>query len=299
MKRILKSKHLIPICYPLFFISVFVVFFYSSFPEEAVKQRIIYEIGKRTPLTVEIRNVSISPITRIRAYGVNLYKDKELFLVIDELKGTPSLLYLIINKLKVSFEANLYGGEAEGALFYSFKNSKITKAEGKIEKGIDIGRIRVIPAALGSEDSLVQGILNGYFSLGFVAQPTGDINLTINDLLIKGVKIAGGFPLPDFGKMQSSFKSHIEKGLTKVDELEFKGSKIDLTLSGTTPLLWQITKHGTIDLSVNLRADRNVGQAITGLLTAFLATQRDGTLGGKIVGTISRPSIVKQVVNNK
>ena len=299
MKRILKSKHFIPICYSLFFISVFVVFFYSSFPEEAVKQRIIYEIGKRTPLTVEIRNVSISPITRIRAYGVNLYKDKELFLVIDELSGSPSLLYLIINKLKVPFEANLYGGEAEGTLFYDLKNKKITNAEGKIEKGIDIGRIKVIPTALGSENSLVQGILNGDFSLEFGNQPKGDINLTINDLLIIGVKIAGGFPLPDLGKMQSSFKSHIEKGVTKVDELKFKGSKIDLTLSGTMPLLWQITKHGTIDLSVNLRADRNVGQTITGLLSAFLATRRDGTLGGKIVGTISRPSIVKQVVNNR
>ncbi len=299
MKRILKSKQLIPICYPLFFISVFVVFFYSSFPEEAVKQRIIYEIEKRTPLTVEISNVSISPITRIKASGVSLYKNKELFLVIDELKGSPSLLYLIINKLKVPFEANLYGGGAEGALFYDLKNNKITKAEGRIENGIDIGKISVIPEVLGSENSLVQGILNGYFSLEFGNQPKGDINLTINDLLIKGVKIAGGFPLPDFGKMQSSFKSHIEKGLTKVDELKFKGSKIDLTLSGTMPLLWQITKHGTIDLSINLRADRNVGQTITGLLSAFLATQRDGTLGGKIVGTISRPSIVKQVVNNR
>ena len=299
MKRILKSKHFIPICYSLFFISVFVVFFYSSFPEEAVKQRIVYEIGKRTPLRVEIRNVRISPTTRIRAYGVNLYKDEELFLVIDELSGSPSLLYLIINKLKVPFVANLYSGEAEGTLFYDLKNNKITKAEGKIEKGIDIGRIRVIPAALGSENSLVQGILNGDFSLEFGNQPKGDINLTIDDLLIKGVKIADGFPLPDLGKMQSSFKSHIEKGVTKVDELKFKGSKIDLTLSGTMPLLWQITKHGTIDLSVSLKADRDVGRTITGLLSAFLATQRDGTLGGKIVGTISRPSIVKQVVNNR
>lgn len=299
MKRILKSKHFIPICYSLFFISVFVVFFYSSFPEEAVKQRMIYEIGKRTPLTVEIKNVSISPITRITAYGVNLYKDKELFLVVDEWSGSPSLLYLIINKLKVPFEANLYGGEAEGTLFYDLKNNKITKAEGKIENGIDIGKISAIPEVLGGENSLVQGVLNGDFSLEFSSQPKGDINLTINDLMVKGVKIAGGFPLPDFGKMQSSFKSHIEKGVTKVDELKFKGSKIDLTLSGTMPLLWQITKHGTIDLSVSLKADRDVGRTITGLLSAFLATQRDGSLGGKIIGTISRPEIVKQVVNNR
>jgi hypothetical protein len=141
--------------------------------------------------------------------------------------------------------------------------------------------------------------LKGDFSLEFDPQPKGDINLNIGDLLIKGVKIAGGLSLPDFGRMQSRFKGHIENRVTKVDELKFKGSKIDLTLSGTMPILWQMSRHGTIDLNVRLKADTGVGRVLTGLFSAFLANQRDGSLGGKIVGTISRPNIIKHVVSGR
>jgi hypothetical protein len=117
--------------------------------------------------------------------------------------------------------------------------------------------------------------------------------------LIKGVTVAGGFPLPDLGKMKSSFKGRIENGLTKVEELKLNGDKLDVSLSGTMPVLWQISHKGTIDLNVKLRAVGGAGKTMTGLLGAFLTKQRDGTLGGKIVGPISRPNIVKHVINNR
>lgn len=302
MKRIRglrESRYFIPVCYTFFLIFIFLATFYSSLPKDAFRQRIIYEIEKGTPYEVTIKEIGVSPIIRIRLNGVSVYRDKEPILNIDELKLSPSLFYLIISRLGLPYEAELYGGQVDGKIVYNLKTKEITKAEGEIEKGVNIGKVQAVPFLLGSEQASVQGILLGDFSIEFGDEPKGDINFTVNDLSVKGVKVKGGFPLPDLGKMQSSFKGRIENGLTKVEEMKLNGSKISVTISGTMPLLWQITKKGTIDLNVNLRAGSGVGKAMTGLLGAFLATQRDGTLGGKIVGPISRPNIVKQVITNK
>ncbi len=299
VKRIRESRYFIPVCYSVFLITVFLVTFYSSLPQEAIRQRIIYEIEKRTPFKLTIKDLAVSPIIRFNLKGVNVYRDNEPVLNIDELRVSPSILYLVIYRIGLPFEARLYGGEAEGKVVYSLGTKEITKAQGKIEEGINIGRVQAVPALLGGGQSSVQGILLGDFFIEFGEEPKGDINLAVNDLSVKGVKIAGGFPLPDLGKMKSSFRGRIENGVTKVDEIKLNGNKIDVTLSGTMPLLWQISKKGTIDLNVKLRAGSGAGKAITGVLGAFLATQRDGTLGGKIVGPISRPNLVKQVINSR
>jgi type II secretion system protein N len=299
VKKIRESRYFIPVSSALFLIAVFLFTFYSSLPGEAFKQRIIFEIEKRAPFKVTINKLNISPIIRLKVYGVTVYRDKEPILNIDELKLNPSFIYLVVNKLGIPFEASLYGGQIEGKVVYSLKTKDIVRAQGEIENGINIERSRLVSALLGSGPGSVQGILRGDFSLEFGSQPKGNINLTVDDLLIKGVTVAGGFPLPDLGKMKSSFKGRIENGLTKVEELKLNGDKLDVSLSGTMPVLWQISHKGTIDLNVKLRAVGGAGKTMTGLLGAFLTKQRDGTLGGKIVGPISRPNIVKHVINNR
>jgi type II secretion system protein N len=292
VKRAVESKYFIPVCYTLFFIFAFLVSLYLSFPTESFKQRIIYEIERRTPFEADIKSVSVYPIFSLKIHDMKLYKAKELYLNIDDLKVSPSLFYLLFNKIGLPFKAHLYGGETKGNLVYSLKTGQITRVNGSLE-GVNVKGILAI--ALNDGNSSIQGVLGGDFSVEFSSGPKGEIILEAKDLWIRNVKPIEGFVLPDFGKLKFNFKSHIENGVTKVEELKFKGNNLDLTLFGTMPILWEISKQGAIDLNVRLRTE-GPGRGKLGFLSAFLSPQSDGSLRGKVVGTFGSPRVVREAI---
>jgi type II secretion system protein N len=294
VRSAVESRYFVPACYALFFILAFLISLCLSFPAESFKQRIIYEIEKRTPFMADIKSVGISPIFGFKVYDLRLYKAKQLYLNIDDLKVSPSLFYLFFNELGLPFKAHLYGGEAKGSLVYSLKTNQVTKAKGKVNS-VNIEGIPAIPIAIGDGNSSVQGILQGDFSVELGSAPKGQIVLGIKDLWTRNVRLLGEFSLPDFGKLESNFKSHIENGATKVEELSFRGRDIDLMLFGTMPLLWEISRQGNINLNLRLRTER-AAKGKLGFLSALLAPQSDGSLGGKIVGTFGSPRLVKETV---
>jgi type II secretion system protein N len=296
-KGVIESKYFVPACYALFFILGFLVFFYHSFPSESFKRRIIYEVETRTPFDIDIRSLSIYPIFSLKLHDVKLYRAKALYLNVDDLDVSPSLFYLLLKKITLPFRAHLYGGNAKGKLVYSSTTRQLIKANGTIE-GINVKGIPAISIALGDENSSIQGVVEGFFSVEFGPQPKGQIALETKDLTVKNVRLIGGLPLPDFGRLESNFKSHIENGATKVEELKFQGNGFDLTLFGTMPLLWEISRLGAIDLDLRLRTE-GVGKRKLGFLSAFLSPQSDGSLKGKITGTFGSPRLIKEVVGVK
>jgi type II secretion system protein N len=293
-KSVIESRYFVPACYALFFILAFLVFLYLSLPSESIKQRIIHEIETRTPFDADIKSLSIYPIFNLKFHEVRLYRAKALYLSIDDINVSPSLFYLLLKKITLPFKANLHGGEAKGRLVYSSKTGQLMKANGTV-KGINVKGIPAVSIALGDPHSSIQGVIGGDFSVEFYPQPKGALVLEAKDLSIKNARLIEGMPLPDFGRLQCNLKSHIENGVTKVEELNFKGSDIDLTLVGTIPLLWEISKQGAIDLDVRLRTV-GVGKGRLSFLSAFLSPQSDGSLGGKLVGTVGSPRLVKEAI---
>lgn len=293
-KSVTESRYFVPACYTLFFILAFLLFLYLSLPSESFKQRIIYEVETRTPFNMDVKSLSIYPIFTLKFHDVKLYRAKALYLNIDDLDVSPSLFYLFLKKIALPFKAHLYGGKAKGKLVYSSKTGQLIKANGTLE-GINLKGIPAVSIALRDVNSSIQGVVEGDFSIELDPQPMGQVVLQVKDLSVKNARLIEGLPLPDFGRLESNFKGHIENGVMKVEELKFKGSGIDLRLFGTMPLLWEISRQGVIDLDLRLRTGGgNKGKL--GFLSAFLSPQSDGSLGGKLVGTIGNPRLVKDTI---
>lgn len=293
-KNLIESRYFILACYVLFFILTFLIFFYLSFPSESFKQRIIYEVETRIPFDLNIKDLNIRPILNLKFHDVELYRSKSLYLSIDDLSVSPSLFYLILKKVVLPFKAHLYGGDAKGRLIYSSETGQLIAANGDI-RGINIKGIPMISTVLRDGNFSIQGVVAGNFSVEFVPQPRGQVVLEAKNLSVKNLRLIEGLPLPDFGRLESSFKGHIENGMTKVEELRLKGSGIDLTIFGTMPLLWKISKQGAIDLDLRFRTSKG-GRGMSSFLSAFLSPESDGSFRGKIVGTFGNPRLVKETI---
>ncbi|HSE83559.1 MAG TPA: type II secretion system protein GspN [Thermodesulfobacteriota bacterium] len=286
-KRMTKSKYFTRAYYILFFILILSLFLYVTFPAEEFRRRIVYEIENRTPFDAEIKSVRISPTLKLTAYGVSLSRAEKPFLNIEDLEVSSSFLNLFSGVSNLPFEAHLLGGETKGILEYDFKREKLVGANAQLS-GISIERIMtMVPAELRKQSPLIQGSIDGGFSIKLDSLSKGEFNFKVSKLGLRDIRLKN-FAVPDFVDMESVFKGKIDNGMTQVEELRLEGDDIHLKLSGTMPLLWKVHEGGRIDLKFQLLS---VGDRL-GLLRAFLTPQKDGTMGGKIVGTLISPRVV-------
>jgi type II secretion system protein N len=286
-KRITEYKYFMHICYLLVFFLAAFVFIYLTFPAEDLERRVVYEIESRTPLKADIETVSVSPIFGVNAYNINLYRLDKQLLKIEKLEVKQSVFALFSESCELPFHAEILGGEAEGILTYNSKSEKLEAAEAEVS-GVDMEKVAsILPDAFGKRNPVLQGSLNGSFAVKLGSSAQGDFDFKIKGLGISNIEVRN-FPMPAFSNLESTFKGRMENNITQVEQLEFLGDDIDLKLSGTMPLLWKVHRGGKIDLKFRLRSS---GEKLN-LLRAFLAPQRDGTLGGKLVGTVHSPRVV-------
>jgi type II secretion system protein N len=290
--RITKFKHIKPISYTIFFFIVFAVFLFETFPGEIIKKRIIAEIESNTPFTVDIQKASISPLLSLNMEGIKLYKSKDRYIQLDSLSIRPSILALVSASPKFPFKAELLNGEVEGSI-------SIIKSESRL-KNIDatVKHLNVdsIPSLLSSEQASDQidlaGVMDGRINIQLEPQPKGDFQIEINQLNVKNIKVKG-ISLPSFGGLKSVFKGNIDGKRTNIEEWSVTGNGIDLQITGNAPLLWELSKGGVIDLGYRLEMKGTQMARYKGLLAPYLLTQSDGSLGGKILGTVMNPRFEK------
>lgn len=289
--RIKNSRYFKPLSYLLFFVFFFLLFFYLSLPVDFIKKKIIHEIESNTPFEVEIGSVGVKPIIGLKAKQVKLYKEGKHIIGIDELEVGASLFSILSSGKKLPFKANLLDGDVKGNIVYNTKTKQIERAKAKL-KNIDIKKLpSTLTAYLGMEENALKGTLEGEFLIDLKPDTKGAFDFKIFNLGVKNMKLSG-FPVPPLINLESSFKGQIENGITRIEELKFKGKDFDLNLFGTMPLLWKITKGAKIDLMVNLNILSK--EAKLGIVRSFLTPQGDGSLGGKILGTIGNPRVVRQ-----
>ena len=290
--KIRNYKYFVPLSYISFFVVAFFVFLFMTFPGDIVKQRIISEIQNSTPYKIDIKNADISPLLNVNLKGVKIYKSQNQFLELDSLTIKPSLFSVFSDSPKVPFNAKLHGGEIEGAVRFNKQKNSLQEIKVSI-KQLKIDSIPDLISGDGSGEILMNGILNGDLYIQFDPVPKGEFSFEVKGLKIDNLKVKG-MKLPSLGNLKSRFNGIIENKLTNIKELSVKGEGIDLQITGTAPLLWEISKGGGIlDLGYRIEITDNDLVKYKAFLSPYLAKYRDGSLGGKIVGTIKNPRFEK------
>jgi type II secretion system protein N len=289
-ERLRNSKYAKPFFYIIFFLVAFVVFLYSSFPTEGIKQQVISQITDNTPFQAEIGSVSITPPFSLKIKDMTLYRSKDNALKIESLTVSPSVFSLFSSNNIFPFKAKLNGGEIKGILSVNKSGSGLDEIKASV-KHVNIDNI---PAFMtGSEEApVLKGALDGNLEIDFAPKALGEFNFTVDGLEVDNLMVKG-IKLPALRGLESVFSGNIEGRITNVEELNLKGDGIDLQISGTAPLIWELTKGGVIDLGYRLEITGGEYAKYKGMLMPYLAQQRDGSLGGKIIGTVSNPKFEK------
>ncbi len=114
--------------------------------------------------------------------------------------------------------------------------------------------------------------------------------LELNNLKVKGIK------LPTLTNLTSNFNGNIANELTNIDELSILGDGIDIQIAGTAPLVWEMSQGGILDLGYRVEITNNNLVKYKAFLAPYLAQHRDGSMGGKILGTVMNPRFEKDSV---
>lgn len=289
-ERFLNSKYRKPFLYSLFFFAAFLLFLYSTFPTEGIKRQVVSGIAANTPFEAEAQSVGIAPLLSVSIKGLKLYKSKDNVIEIESLKVSPSVFSVFSDNPKFPFKAKLGGGEIKGAFRINKSGGGIVELSADI-KNVNIDKISEFLTGPGDSVALA-GVMDGELYIDFAPEARGDFDIRINGLEVDKLSVKG-IKLPPFSGLKSVFKGNIEGRKTTISECYVNGAGIDLQISGTAPLLWEFSKGGVIDLGYRLEITGEEFATYKGLLSPYLAKQRDGSLGGKILGTVSNPRFEK------
>lgn len=289
-ERLRNSKYAKPFFYIVFFVVVFFVFLYSSFPTEGIKQQVISQITDNTPYQAEVGSAAIAFPFSLKLNDMTIYRSKDNKLKIDSLKVSPSVFSLFSSSNIIPFKAKLNGGEIKGTLSVNKSGSGLDEIDAEVKR-VNVDNLTAF--FTGSEDALdLRGALDGNLKVDFSPEAAGEFNFTVDGLELDNIMVKG-IKLPSLTGLRSVFSGRIEGRKTNVQELNLVGSGIDLRITGTAPLFWELSKGGVIDLGYRLEITGGEYAKYKGMLSPYLAQQRDGSLGGKIIGTVSNPKFEK------
>ena len=292
--KIRNYKYFVPLSYITFFVVAFFVFLIMTFPGDIVKQRIVSEIQNSTPYKVDIQSADVSALLNVNLKGVKIYKSQNQFLELDSLTIKPSLFLVFSDSPKVPFNAKLQGGEIEGTVRLSKQNNGIQEIQATI-KQVKVDSIPALISQDGEGGILINGVMDGELYVQFDPMPKGEFSFEVEELNIDNLKVKG-MKLPSLSNLKSRFNGNIEDNLTNIKELSMKGNGIDIQITGTAPILWEISKGGILDLGYRIEITNNDLAKYKTFLSPYLAKHRDGSLGGKILGTIKNPRFEKDSV---
>ena len=279
---IIKNKKIL---FAITFVFVFLSFFYIEFPNESLTRRVIFEIEKNTDFDAEIEKISIMPLLKIEISGLKLTKNEDQQIIVSKAILKPSILSLLSGDINVEYDIKVFKGKAFGNLVILKDTNNLKSISLNIEK-IDIDEIRRVYSKSLKESVELAGLLSGNITLG--ENNSGDFNFNIDDLDIIKIDINNfKFQLMD---LKSNLKGQIYKDKTLINELMFDNEDIRVKIKGSTPPLWRLSK-GSIDLFYRLEVK---GKKYA-YLKSFLSKDPRGNVAGKIVGSLAKPELLKNV----
>lgn len=288
-EKIIKSKYLFPVSYILFFCFCFVLFVYSTLPLESIKEKIVYEVARNSQFSIEVKGLNVSPFFRLELLGCKLYRDRRPILEIKELIVSPSMFSLFRTNLSITYDANLLDGKAVGKISYNTDLKVVERVEGKIDN-ISVENATSVFTDDFIKEKFLSGTVDGDFDVILYPKSQGRIAFDIENLEVGNIRVRQ-IPLPNFRNMNANFVGRINNDITSVDGFNIKGEDFELKIAGTMPVFWKIKRGGKIDLQLSLLSKTSK----LSFVKSFLKPQSDGSVGGKISGTIGNIKFVKNI----
>ena len=220
--------------YVAFFVGVFMLSLYWTFPWDAAKERALTVASAQTGLQIEADDVGPSWGTGIVARGVRIRPRPAADPIeLSELTARAHLLPLLSGGRGVSIDFPIARGEVDASIVQS---GEVLALEG---------------AATNLELALIQGLKDATgLPLGGILSLTVDLELGTKDPkrsegeiaivgrgleILKGGKLSG-FPVPALVIGDMSWTVPIKEGVATLDNQEIKGESIELVLDGQVTL---------------------------------------------------------------
>ena len=270
------------------------LFVYLTFPVDSLKKRVAYELENNLGYTVEIKALNFNPYLEFDLSEIRITRPGASQVVVDQLRLKPYPLSILKGDNKIGYAAEVFNGDIKGYIKLDKKSNNIGYLSANLNE-IDSSKLFSVVESDKNRPRLA-GNIRGEIELELKStkkasnEVNGTYNLSSDNFSISNLRLES-FTLPPYNNLTANLNGKIDNVNAKVKNLQFKNKNFDLTLYGTMPLPWKMKRMDKIDMSYKLLLHST--EAKLSFLTAFSSLDRDGSYGGKIRGTISKPKLVK------
>jgi type II secretion system protein N len=281
---------------PLGYLTLLVVFFYLTFPMDALRGRILAEFERQQRygrpagepvMSLEIGELDTYWFSGIELEGLKLTipprvdKPKAAFpgldtaktesaaptvLAIDHVHARVRLLPLLTGRVMVDFRVDAFGGTIRGSAPYASTGDVEVEVE-----GIHLEKVEPLRAMVQNQP--IFGVMHGTIVLspedGKFAKANGKVDLAIEDVsMFDGKSKLLGVALPTAQIGRVALVAKAEKGQLTIEELSVQGKDLELAGEGKIRLN-ESYKRSVADLFLKFKfsdAYRDKDDATRGLL---------------------------------
>lgn len=265
----------------LLFVS-FVLGFYLFFPGDLLRARLQEELAARSPLEIEVEEVSFRfpPALMARQIHLQTGQPNRPPLLITDTVLAPSWSSLFSSNPGMVFRSSIGGGRIEGTI----------RRSGALEA--DVVQVAFAePLMANSALALAGTISRGQLSAMVPQTANSDTRLTVtlNQVRLTGLEgfgVSSGALSLGTLVLQGSGKGNNYK----IDQLESSGGDLEVSGGGTL-LLANTAERSRVNLSLTLRPAATLDANLKEMLSLFVKPARDGSLRLRITGTLANPSL--------
>jgi type II secretion system protein N len=284
--------------YGAFTLVAFVLALRWTFPDDAVRERLMLEAGTRG-WQIDVQRVQPGPglSPGVRLDGVSL-TDGELTIPLERLDASIELFPLLIGRRVLDFRASVFGGTVGGSAALSGESRRVELAVADVDLARALSFRKATRLELG-------GILSGTVDLtvpgGALDKASGRIELAVAQAGIAGGQIpvppmSGSLTLPPLSLGAVAAAARLGEGRATVEKLEAKGGDAELTTDAVSVVLQPRLEFAPVTGRAQLRLQPALWQkpaaaALRPVAEAALASSRgpDGAYQFQISGALGHP----------
>ncbi len=253
-----RKKPLFMLGYIAFTVSAFLCCFYWTFPADALAQRLVFELQRRSggAWRAEYKDASTFRLSGLQFENVKIkYTDlreplaSPQIVAMDALRARVRILPLMLRRWSLQTQVRLHEGLL-AATFTAHGSSREVEAEAD---QIDFNQPPLLATLLGIP---VGGKLNGTLEAAWdveAKQANGEFEMVIDTGSVGPGSVAG-FTLPRVGLGQVTATGTLKDGQFRLEQFKQKGGNLSLQAKGHGTLHQQIARS-QLDMCLRVRAD--------------------------------------------
>ncbi len=270
-----------------------------TFPDEAVRERLIYEAGQRG-WQIDVENVHPGGLLGVSMDGVVLTDAAGLKIPVDELSASLRPLPLLIGKQVLSWRAAAFGGTLDGRADLSGDERRLVVDLADV----NLKAVGPLKKATGMDFT---GVASGHVDLTLPGAEPHKASGTI-DLAVAQAGLGGGAAvIPPFSSPMNippvslgalTVTGKADKGRLAMDKLEFRGGDAELGVDGLVIVLQQRLEYAPIVGKLRLKISPALWQKPAAsmykpMFEAALMNARtpDGSYQYQLFGNLSAPQL--------